>query len=155
LENYLTNPKFIALTIIWGRSWFRIWYFPKHTILLSMSSHGYVHLSHNVWYLLQLVLRFANRFFLPLWNRDNIDNIQVYFPSKIHGTVLISCNIPIKKINAVRRSSSFKIVAIYSWTCTLTALLISIIFVIITKLNKLDTHITLILKRRKVHLLTG
>ncbi|TVU15490.1 hypothetical protein EJB05_39013 [Eragrostis curvula] len=24
-----------------------------------------------------LVLRFANRFFLPLWNRDNIDNIQV------------------------------------------------------------------------------
>lgn len=26
---------------------------------------------------LQLVLRFANRFFLPLWNRDNIDNVQV------------------------------------------------------------------------------
>lgn len=25
----------------------------------------------------QLVLRFANRFFLPLWNRDNIDNVQV------------------------------------------------------------------------------
>ncbi|KAK9143462.1 hypothetical protein Syun_012862 [Stephania yunnanensis] len=24
-----------------------------------------------------LVLRFANRFFLPMWNRDNIDNIQV------------------------------------------------------------------------------
>ncbi|KAG4927176.1 hypothetical protein JHK85_053662 [Glycine max] len=24
-----------------------------------------------------LVLRFANRFFLPLWNRDNIDNVQV------------------------------------------------------------------------------
>ncbi|KAK9082496.1 hypothetical protein Syun_031817 [Stephania yunnanensis] len=23
-----------------------------------------------------LVLHFANRFFLPLWNRDNIDNIQ-------------------------------------------------------------------------------
>jgi len=27
--------------------------------------------------MLQLVLRFANRLFLPLWNRDNIDNIQV------------------------------------------------------------------------------
>lgn len=27
--------------------------------------------------ILQLVLRFANRFFLPLWNRDNIDNVQV------------------------------------------------------------------------------
>ncbi|WOL01337.1 glucose-6-phosphate 1-dehydrogenase, cytoplasmic isoform-like [Canna indica] len=26
-----------------------------------------------------LVLRFANRFFLPLWNRDNIDNIQIVF----------------------------------------------------------------------------
>ncbi|KAI8016055.1 AUGMIN subunit 4 [Camellia lanceoleosa] len=26
---------------------------------------------------IQLVLRFANRFFLPLWNRDNIDNVQV------------------------------------------------------------------------------
>ncbi|KAK9081172.1 hypothetical protein Syun_030535 [Stephania yunnanensis] len=26
------------------------------------------------------VLRFANRFFLPLWNRDNIDNIQDDFP---------------------------------------------------------------------------
>ncbi|KAL9685497.1 hypothetical protein QQ045_022947 [Rhodiola kirilowii] len=26
-----------------------------------------------------LVLRFANRFFLPLWNRDNIANIQVVF----------------------------------------------------------------------------
>ncbi|KAE9449090.1 hypothetical protein C3L33_19012, partial [Rhododendron williamsianum] len=24
-----------------------------------------------------LVLRFANRFFMPLWNRDNIDNVQV------------------------------------------------------------------------------
>lgn len=28
---------------------------------------------------MQLVLRFANRFFLPLWNRDNIDNVQVRF----------------------------------------------------------------------------
>lgn len=27
--------------------------------------------------ILQLVLRFANRFFLPLWNRDNIANVQV------------------------------------------------------------------------------
>ncbi|XP_058102157.1 glucose-6-phosphate 1-dehydrogenase, cytoplasmic isoform-like [Magnolia sinica] len=26
-----------------------------------------------------LVLRFANRFFLPLWNRDSIDNIQIVF----------------------------------------------------------------------------
>ncbi|KAK9081161.1 hypothetical protein Syun_030524 [Stephania yunnanensis] len=26
---------------------------------------------------IESVLRFANRFFLPLWNRDNIDNIQV------------------------------------------------------------------------------
>lgn len=26
-----------------------------------------------------LVLRFANRFFMPLWNRDNIDNIQIVF----------------------------------------------------------------------------
>ncbi|RWR96922.1 glucose-6-phosphate 1-dehydrogenase, cytoplasmic isoform [Cinnamomum micranthum f. kanehirae] len=26
-----------------------------------------------------LVLRFANRFFVPLWNRDNIDNIQIVF----------------------------------------------------------------------------
>ncbi|XP_068667423.1 glucose-6-phosphate 1-dehydrogenase, cytoplasmic isoform-like [Aristolochia californica] len=26
-----------------------------------------------------LVLRFANRFFLPLWNRDNISNIQIVF----------------------------------------------------------------------------
>eukprot|EP00250_Pteridium_aquilinum_P004455 c14662_g1_i3 orf=1-963(-) len=26
-----------------------------------------------------LVMRFANRFFLPLWNRDNIDNIQIVF----------------------------------------------------------------------------
>ncbi|KAK3413070.1 hypothetical protein EUGRSUZ_I01691 [Eucalyptus grandis] len=26
-----------------------------------------------------LVLRFANRFFLPLWNRDNIHNVQVIF----------------------------------------------------------------------------
>ncbi|MQM11132.1 hypothetical protein Taro_044036 [Colocasia esculenta] len=26
-----------------------------------------------------LVLRFANRFFLPLWNRDNIHNIQIVF----------------------------------------------------------------------------
>lgn len=32
----------------------------------------------------QLVLRFANRFFLPLWNRDNIDNVQV----RIHGSLL-------------------------------------------------------------------
>ena len=28
---------------------------------------------------MQLVLRFANRMFLPLWNRDNIDNVQVRF----------------------------------------------------------------------------
>ncbi|XP_074559808.1 glucose-6-phosphate 1-dehydrogenase, cytoplasmic isoform-like [Curcuma longa] len=27
----------------------------------------------------RLVQRFANRFFLPLWNRDNIDNIQIVF----------------------------------------------------------------------------
>jgi hypothetical protein len=26
---------------------------------------------------MQLVMRFANRFFVPLWNRDNIANIQV------------------------------------------------------------------------------
>lgn len=26
-----------------------------------------------------LIMRFANRFFLPLWNRDNIDNIQIVF----------------------------------------------------------------------------
>ncbi|CAI9111507.1 OLC1v1011743C5 [Oldenlandia corymbosa var. corymbosa] len=26
-----------------------------------------------------LVLRFANRFFLPLWNRDHIDNVQIVF----------------------------------------------------------------------------
>lgn len=26
-----------------------------------------------------LVLRFANRMFLPLWNRDNIDNVQIVF----------------------------------------------------------------------------
>ncbi|CAI9777289.1 unnamed protein product [Fraxinus pennsylvanica] len=26
-----------------------------------------------------LVIRFANRFFLPLWNRDNIDNVQIVF----------------------------------------------------------------------------
>ncbi|KAL5538509.1 hypothetical protein UlMin_043589, partial [Ulmus minor] len=26
-----------------------------------------------------LVLRFANRFFLPLWNRDNIDNVHIVF----------------------------------------------------------------------------
>ncbi|KAG2572939.1 glucose-6-phosphate 1-dehydrogenase, cytoplasmic isoform-like [Panicum virgatum] len=26
-----------------------------------------------------LVLRFANRLFMPLWNRDNIDNIQIVF----------------------------------------------------------------------------
>ncbi|KAK3413071.1 hypothetical protein EUGRSUZ_I01691 [Eucalyptus grandis] len=26
-----------------------------------------------------LVLRFANRFFLPLWNRDNIHNVQIVF----------------------------------------------------------------------------
>ncbi|KAA8548189.1 hypothetical protein F0562_004550 [Nyssa sinensis] len=26
-----------------------------------------------------LVLRFANRFFLPLWNRDNIDSVQIVF----------------------------------------------------------------------------
>lgn len=26
---------------------------------------------------MQLVLRFANRMFLPLWNRDNIANVQV------------------------------------------------------------------------------
>ncbi|KAF7801552.1 glucose-6-phosphate 1-dehydrogenase, cytoplasmic isoform [Senna tora] len=26
-----------------------------------------------------LVLRFANRFFLPCWNRDNIDNVQIVF----------------------------------------------------------------------------
>ncbi|XP_043724224.1 glucose-6-phosphate 1-dehydrogenase 6, cytoplasmic-like [Telopea speciosissima] len=26
-----------------------------------------------------MVLRFANRFFMPLWNRDNIDNIQIVF----------------------------------------------------------------------------
>lgn len=26
-----------------------------------------------------MVLRFANRFFLPLWNRDNISNIQIVF----------------------------------------------------------------------------
>ena len=28
--------------------------------------------------LLQLVMRFANRFFVPIWNRDNIDNVQVH-----------------------------------------------------------------------------
>ncbi|KAH7315167.1 hypothetical protein KP509_21G037100 [Ceratopteris richardii] len=26
-----------------------------------------------------LVMRFANRFFLPLWNRDSIDNVQIVF----------------------------------------------------------------------------
>eukprot|EP00246_Nothoceros_aenigmaticus_P008106 TRINITY_DN225_c0_g3_i1.p1 TRINITY_DN225_c0_g3~~TRINITY_DN225_c0_g3_i1.p1 ORF type:complete len:543 (+),score=92.64 TRINITY_DN225_c0_g3_i1:262-1890(+) len=26
-----------------------------------------------------LVMRFANRFFVPLWNRDNIDNVQIVF----------------------------------------------------------------------------
>ncbi|EPS70489.1 glucose-6-phosphate 1-dehydrogenase [Genlisea aurea] len=26
-----------------------------------------------------LVLRFANRFFMPVWNRDNIDNVQIVF----------------------------------------------------------------------------
>lgn len=26
-----------------------------------------------------LVMRFANRFFMPLWNRDNIDNVQIVF----------------------------------------------------------------------------
>lgn len=31
-------------------------------------------ISHKI---LQLVLRFANRLFLPLWNRDNIANVQV------------------------------------------------------------------------------
>ncbi|KAI3854026.1 hypothetical protein MKX03_035396 [Papaver bracteatum] len=30
-----------------------------------------------------LVLRFANRLFLPLWNRDNIDNVQIVFREKI------------------------------------------------------------------------
>ncbi|KAI3970320.1 hypothetical protein MKX01_023967 [Papaver californicum] len=30
-----------------------------------------------------LVLRFANRFFLPLWNRDNIANVQIVFREKI------------------------------------------------------------------------
>lgn len=34
---------------------------------------------------LQLVLRFANRFFMPLWNRDNIDNVQV----RINGSLVI------------------------------------------------------------------
>jgi glucose-6-phosphate 1-dehydrogenase len=28
---------------------------------------------------MQLVMRFANRFFVPLWNRDNIANIQIVF----------------------------------------------------------------------------
>ncbi|KAL5211305.1 hypothetical protein ABZP36_022152 [Zizania latifolia] len=30
-----------------------------------------------------LVLRFANRLFLPLWNRDNIDNVQIVFREDI------------------------------------------------------------------------
>ena len=36
----------------------------------------YVTVSH-ITVFFQLVLRFANRLFLPLWNRDNIANVQV------------------------------------------------------------------------------
>ncbi|RZR80740.1 hypothetical protein BHM03_00006815 [Ensete ventricosum] len=45
-----------------------------------------------------LVLRFANRFFMPLWNRDNIDNIQVIFPptgAVVQETIAITMNLQI------------------------------------------------------------
>ncbi|XP_028062844.1 glucose-6-phosphate 1-dehydrogenase 6, cytoplasmic-like [Camellia sinensis] len=41
----------------------------------SRAAKGYVHR----WKSQKLVLRFANHFFLQLWNRDNIDNVQIVF----------------------------------------------------------------------------
>ncbi|RWW86039.1 hypothetical protein BHE74_00005241 [Ensete ventricosum] len=46
----------------------------------------------------KLVLRFANRFFMPLWNRDNIDNIQVIFPptgAVVQEIIAITMNLQI------------------------------------------------------------
>lgn len=46
-------------------------------LALQFTFHKYLSNYFLINIMLQLVLRFANRLFLPLWNRDNIDNIQV------------------------------------------------------------------------------
>ncbi|KAI3933469.1 hypothetical protein MKX01_022048 [Papaver californicum] len=47
-------------------------------LIIYISSNPYLtfHMTYLNW---MLLLRFANRFFYPLWNRDNIDNIQIVF----------------------------------------------------------------------------
>ncbi|GAY48365.1 hypothetical protein CUMW_111110 [Citrus unshiu] len=42
-----------------------------------------------------LVLRFANRMFLPLWNRDNIDNVQI-LELKVVEDILMNMGMPYK-----------------------------------------------------------
>ena len=48
----------------------------KYATYCELSIFLYATVSHITLFF-QLVLRFANRLFLPLWNRDNIANVQV------------------------------------------------------------------------------
>lgn len=49
----------------------------------------------------QLVMRFANRFFVPLWNRDNIANVQVRAALSFLF-VFPRCSLPFENTNRTR-----------------------------------------------------